>query len=438
MKRSIHRSTLVAQGLLAAVLGCLLWLSFQRPVGLRRPLPGGGVLELQAITIGRQHHFVDGNFWKRTGISSKLNEWLHRPGTGMGTPIFPDFSRCSTPTLEPVLWLKLHDLPPEPGAGSFRDNWAASVLDSDGCRLRPSSRAKDTYRPVEVIRFAMDTPHVEVDQGPVPLDVYPRRDGRATFAVLQRANPNPVLRFPLTGLPVVGIPGWQPKPLPQTVRCGDTDFTLATLKEVSAARSIVSSIRARFSEHRGTSPSDGWQVRGISVSDATGNRLDTTNGYQGSGEFVFARLCRREPAWKLLVEFVRPIWSDVPPDCVLAAHAVRIPGTGEFIPLTGQVSFGNTTVQLAGISGPGLVTFTSPFGMQSSNSPTPSVWFGIRGEDGFDISDREGTFEHPRIGGEAFPHLLSFSIGKHPDAGPVDVRLAIRRSRLAEYLVKPP
>lgn len=94
----------------------------------------------------------------------------------------------------------------------------------------------------------------------------------------------------------------KPQDLPITISNGELTFTLAALNHRHVGLHRREAAEFRVSNRAGSTGD--WRPDSIKVTDASGATAESSS-LLSNGEIRFAGLCRRSPAWRLDVEFVR-------------------------------------------------------------------------------------------------------------------------------------
>jgi hypothetical protein len=138
------------------------------------------------------------------------------------------------------------------------------------------------------------------------------------------------------------IPKWVPDPFPITLKHGDIEFTMTNLStgvgsgyEVEPAeQDEQAQVLAEFMIRENGKPSRNWQVKGVSVSDASGNEVRPNNfsspGVVGdSHRFAWFPGLWGGEAWRLEIEFSRRSGSTFPTNELLRIKDIAIPAAGQ-------------------------------------------------------------------------------------------------------------
>ena len=312
MKRPSRRLTYLTWGVTLPVLGALLILSFQEPRGPLRRLPDGTNLELRQVTFGRQHRYVEGHLWQRLWATTEpLLTGKDTSGLTM-----------QTPDAEPVLWLR-QSPPALPDALPVNLRANGVTLDEHGCML-PARDWFDLRQLLYIGTGGTNRPDPLLTD--VAISIYPRRSGRFRFAFLNQLEPRArvVAEYDVAVPPAGPFPEWHAPRPPVTVRSRGVEFTLWRLRE-RAGDFGIEEPQASFRYREQGRSTTNWRPEELVVSDATGNTL-TNFGDDDPQNVTFFGLCRREPAWKLRVRFVRPFPAQAPAAFVWKVPPVEVPG----------------------------------------------------------------------------------------------------------------
>lgn len=344
MKRTVRRLTYLTWVITVAVFGALLWLSFQEPRGQTRRLPDGATAELAAVTFGREHRYIAGHLWQR------LRE------QALPAASAPTDGQRSTPVEQPVLWLRWNEAQRAPNAPL---NWTqvGVTIDDHGCILL-NGQTPGVWSARSLITFAdsrSPAPGYQ-DVSPVTLDVYPRRSGHFQFGILnsetyQTYQSAPLAAYDVTVPPGGPFPEWRASKPPANARSGDLEVVLESLRHGLGG---LSSATFRYREHG--RPTTNWQPDSITVFDATGNSLTCGGEATPDGATRFSGLCRREPAWKLRVRFVRRRPAEAPARFLWRFPAVTAPARDHQLQLPVRAPSGPIALLEARVLGGGRIT----------------------------------------------------------------------------------
>lgn len=277
----------------------VVW-SLQRPTVQLIQLPEGGRLRFVGVTYGTEHTFVDGPRWQQmllplVGVD-RARSWQWQASS----------ASYQQPTL--VCWLSNEGLPEPLVVGSPGHHYPL--------RLQVSNEQGSTA-PVDFSQKSLVIHPGSLDVA--PLTHFPRRgkwlyldffhppkqpDGSYTHVTrIIVANPTPT-----------SSPQWNPQPLPQAVRAGETTFLLKQFQvgvELPEplkpwTNGTTSATQLQFATEEPSSSNRTWEPLSISFSNATGDLWEdyAWNVSDEPGAFWMpASLGREEAAWKLDVRF---------------------------------------------------------------------------------------------------------------------------------------
>jgi hypothetical protein len=363
-------SLLVPLGVVAAfaVLGASLWALVQALGPQTRLLKDGSRLRLADVSYGRQHVLLERSVWQRLF------------GAILPSRFPPSYS-WSLDTQEPELGFLLVQEVVPPG-GEWRGQIAA--VDEHGCRI---GRAGGKVGLVIASRT----------RAAGSLAAFPRREGGFRLRLYGSGASQPVAEFGIAN-PLPGPhPTWSGPALPASQRLGDLEVTLSSLTAGLTWEQLLQS-RPRLSDQelaafmaregryrrgwpsippphgapwtrvslrvlqRGR-PARDWAVEGVTVSDATGNRLHhrtsdavqcLSSGSDSRGNVWLAfqgALCLQEAAWKVQVHlpYTGPATADRA-DLRWTLRRVPVPMPATVTPFTATTRQG-ATLRVRGIYG---------------------------------------------------------------------------------------
>ncbi|MDB6067356.1 MAG: hypothetical protein JWR26_3564 [Pedosphaera sp.] len=305
------RLLVAALALILIAFTCLLLISGQKPQSLSRAvtLPDGTSVRILAVTFGTNH--VVG-----TTMARMFARWppvADILSTIPGLHNLGSVHSMTTPTPQFVVWLDQRTngaSAPTPGAV-----WFTAVLGDGSNFISGADTSLATGNSMSLIY-------------PIQFGAFPRRDRELTLNIFQQDS-KAVTRLcnslSFTSPFAKSYPQWQAESLPATKRAGDLEVTL---RNVETGHDFSPSYTPRRGGGNtvtfGTNRFDGrnttvvylklqpltnssviWQVAGVELSDATGNRTSNSsmNGAGGDGSFVFSpSLWPAESAWKLKLE----------------------------------------------------------------------------------------------------------------------------------------
>jgi hypothetical protein len=423
---------------LVAILAAMLWVLAQEPAPLQvRRLPDGIEIRLEAVTFGTEHQFVRGRRWQRLltpllpdglreRIGGKVHSWRSWPGERL---VFWTFRRTS-----PIV---VTGAPP----GVETRAHLPVVTDEHGCQFEAHTvHAWHNMDKHELIEAHTAT-------------AFPRRGERVGLRVGPPTAAGAIEHAEFRVLnPARGhYAAWKAEPLPITRRDGDLAFTLTALTTGSegpgptlrpAPRGKLAWSRATFQITEAGRPTDGWSVVGLTLSDATGNRVepDASSQYAHEGQAHYAMqggLCVEEPAWKLRAEFAR--MKDHEPGDLWVVRDVPITRRGSLGGTVSKFTRHGVTLQFLGITAKGAKA--PPGGAGWGNGVTvhvqaPSLLKEVRLGLVRAMDDRGRVV--PNMGsGSSGSGLYGFVLQAAPDARTLDLTLVLQRSRFAEFVAKP-
>ena len=413
-----RRLTYLTWGVTLLVLSALLCLSFQEPRGQLRRLPDGTTVELAAVTFGREHRYQGGNLWQRLWA-------LRYPRVYPPNPLETDED-------EAVLWFNWH------GPCEFQQ---AGTVDEHGCYLHPSA----SVYPMAPLSFGPRGRSIA--KGPptfafTELPAYPRRTGHFRLQLFD--NPlerRPTAEFDVRQRPVRPVQEWQGQRLPLTARDGGVEFVMDQLRH-EASPEMLGWASAVFRCREAGKLSHDWIPEQITVADVTGNSLTTSADANGSDRQQFRGLCRREPAWKVQVGFVRskPLRSTAA--FVWQAPPLTAPAKDHTGGPSSSIRHGEVTLGIKEISGGGTATgetfdaYQRPTVTLSISAPDSRYSVGVIAA--ADESGRPLEVE-PSAACSLGPGdcLYDFRLRFRPRTRQVRLTLGLFETHTAEFLVKP-
>ncbi len=263
----------------------------------------------------------------------------------------------------------------------------------------------------------------------------------------------PLMQFQIANPQPGPYPTWAAEPWPATKNVGDLAVTLTDLttglSESQPTRAALENepVVTRLAldlEAKGRTNCP-WQVKGVEVSDATGNRwlsylrdMKTKVHEQGVTRTMTlpGNLWPGESAWKMRVE-LSPT-PDVPPDELTTLSGIALPGEGSSLPLSQATNLGGFCVRLQKIERekprakakrPGTLPVTIYF--IAEGMPEDCRLSLVK------VSDEQGRKVGIKSGGELQRWQNSFELAVAPDAVRVDCTFGVRKSRFVEFMAKP-
>ena len=291
---------------------------------------------------------------------------------------------------------------------------------------------------------------------------YPRRARELTlrFFITEAASPQawkPVAEFVIDN-PVSGpFPSWNPEALPATRTASDLAVTLNTLEtgvpydgssdSLSSFWKVLPATRATLSIRQEEKSRCAWNVRKITVSDATGNRwtphglsVRATPDATPDLEVNFlGALWENEPAWNLRFELSRT--NDFAPEELLTVADIPVPQPDEVLTLNHSYEVNGVPVHLVGISAVGA-KLPQPFEWSQVKDHV-NLALKAKGRDQdkrftlVSVQDEHGravefTDKRARSGSD-----LVFGLRPPSDARQLSFTFAVHQSRHVEFVVKP-
>jgi len=224
---------------------------------------------------------------------------------------------------------------------------------------------------------------------------------------------------------------------------GATRFVLTRLEDGGAPRPLSTAI-AHFKYLEGGKEVDTWCPEQLTVLDATGNAITTSDFDNKDGRVMeFDALCRFESAWKLRVRFVRARRRGVPADYLWTVRNVPMPLDDVPIRVNAQKSFGEVSLDVGLLDN----NFKMPQGgfLSTSVEVRASAPVGVYQVSLNRVTDERGhDLLHPEdwrspLTVDGSGQSLGFDF--HPPTGSprrLNLTFAVHRTRTVEFLVKPP
>jgi hypothetical protein len=366
---------LIPLGVVAAlcILGASFWALLLAAGPQTRALRDGSRLLLADVTYGRQHVLVERTAWQRL----------------LGSVLPPRFQPSNSWSWSDSQQPELAFLVVQEGARSD-SAWSgeAVAIDEHGC---PFGRPGRTVLPAPII-----SPRFEAVG---TLEVFPRREDGFRLQLRGPPASPPDAVFGIDNPAPGPYPVWSSSPLPAKQQLGDLQVTLSGLTTGLTWEQLLQShprlparavagFLAKEARYWSGSPTDppahaapwtrvslrviqqgrpasDWSVEGVTISDATGNRLHhrTSDPYQclssgldsqGRCWIAFqSALCLRESAWKVAVHlpYTGPEAADRA-DLRWTVPHVPLPPPGTDTPHTAATRQG-VTLRLRGVYSPG-------------------------------------------------------------------------------------
>jgi hypothetical protein len=408
----------------------------------RFTLPDGATITLKAVAFGTNHHAPPRLL---TRCREQLPPgWLSRLGLAPATRF---------DSLQPRIcfWFSVRPAPADLDSGRLRLAGNLSLLDEHGIEQRN----------LAWLGCTADGPRESLEA--LSPDVFPRRQPRLHLRLRWPGAPADLRSTELPSAPVDFVvrnplrsdwAEWTPTRLPVTAQSGDAEFTLAGLevKVVPSTSSAPSSIArdtqatARFAVTSGGGRSSEWTVDSIQLQDATGNSVRLASPRTGREEVREAPdapqivdfhwpLWLDEPAYRMRVEFVRKPDAVFPPGEVLEVRGVPVPPANGLSLLHARTNLQGLEVNLMALVGeqatlPGREH--DVFGQTTLEVDVPPLPDDLRFDVVRVVDDRGQPARQVMASGNQ-----SFGFQIAPDARTVDIRVAVSRRRIVEYLVKP-
>jgi hypothetical protein len=398
-------------------------------------LPDGSILKLEAVSYGRQHHFVSGPWWRRL-----LVRLLPPSLRGLVSQATPVDRAIDSNTL--IFWIS-RDGPTRAPVSFSR----AVVFDERGRELDVSVPTDPHWESGEVRDWL--------------IPVFPRRAHRIGLRIFQRVGPGPsapVAEFVVANPAPGRYPTWRPEPVPITRRDGDLAVTLTQiitgLKENGPVRppwsrgeGIWTCATACLSQN--DRPTGEWQVIWMSLSDATGN-VNEPIGFDRSpvvGErhgIFLGSLWPDESAWKVRVECTRT--ARFAPSDLWTVRGLAVARNGAMTESNATAARHGVTLRLVGMFGGRTHPKGDQFFQQTdlthveveAVSPPDALRIGK----GFQLSLPRATDDRGRPVLRSQVWITSsgqYNFELEPAAGAKTVNLtfAVAKSRFIQFIARP-
>jgi hypothetical protein len=285
--------TFLALAALVTLLAAVGWALLQVPAPLKVVrLPDGSVLRLEAVTFAPRHQLVRGRYWQR-----------------LLAPVLPARMQPTTIT---------YRNPEAPRVVFWTSGLGARVLAQHQYRAvafeQGAGEVDSLARP-----FNAPLPSGEFVRG-WALSAYPRRRERLKLRIYEGVGRQPrgvVASFTVANPALGPFLRWQPAALPATETAGDLSVTLLDGRAGGPGPALLPE-RIRRQEwsqltlrHRCDSrPPGQWEAVGLTLSDATGNRvvppvLTRRHTDAETGLAWMRNLLPRGEVWKARVEYVQ-------------------------------------------------------------------------------------------------------------------------------------
>lgn len=404
----------------------LVWLAVSLP-GNRVTLPDGREFTVLAVTYGTQHQIIFGPGWLRPFTRLLPQSIRSRLGVTV--------TRFSTSTPALVVWGGWqHDAPTNQAAR------LASVADANGRETEPRYPDLSTYHRTTGLVMAWAFPNFPCQQSTLNFSIH---DFGTAFKPARRAT----LRVanPARGAPTE----LKPVPFPAEVRDGPWTMRLMRLASSSPEKRAPETTMdfertwgtAFFQILRDGQPDEAWTVEALIVRDAAGHAVEVKPVHrQRMGDEWFWLFS--EPLWpadaaiRVEAEFARV--KDFPAQDVFTTPFLAVPTNDAPERITTKWERHGVTlaaVQLQRVtSGPrGFGEFRATHQLHLTALP-PSRGVRLRLLEVRDDQDRPVPHspEYATPGGQQM-----FSLNVPTDVRELRARVAIGRSRFAEFVVKP-
>ena len=181
-------------------------------------------------------------------------------------------------------------------------------------------------------------------------------------------------------------------------------------------------------------------------------------------------LCPYEPVWKVEAKFYRMAKATFPEDQIWRISGVQVPENGHSIALKEVRNFGNMTVQLLALAGPGQFQFSN--GVEVSSAPwkagmserssgrvyggsriftdftreEPTLLLGFAGPPNWDEilvrqRDQSGRLRDAlpfQSGGNATKYIVAFKLPQQSNSANIDLEIILQQPILVQFTVQPP
>lgn len=420
---------------LAAATGFCAWLLITEPWIPKQRLRDGTVVALEAVSWGKQHHFV------RWTAVEKLLQALGRP---QPNPRSRAFARSmATRTLagssrEDSLALVFSQRPLGPRGGPTPP---PILRDSHGCGFRFHSGSGRDHRETGTRRWIW------------LFEAVPRREATLTAELHGDSDEVPEARFVLSNSAPGPYPTWTAPPSPVTARTGELEVTLLRLLHSSRWRGVFSGADLRVS--RAGKPVEDWIPAAVTVSDATGNRVRATAARRRieDADIEFPSLCRRESAWKLVVELAPAHPDSARPDVTWTVANVPVPGRGTVAEAPQRFESGGVRLRFLGLATGGRVTWRGGQ-ITRERQPVAQVRMATRARSLdlrlMEVTDERGrslpqpqppgarrAFTRPDVQYRPYEQDYRFALTLRPGVRRVNLRFGLYLPRIVELLARP-
>lgn len=390
-------------------------------------LPDGSTITLKGVTYGKKH-YAPGKPWER------LWAFLPKPlATRFGLNR-PAAQTTDMPTL--VFWFEWRGHAPGP------QNLECALTDEDGFESRIDGFNYSSFINQTASLLGRGSTAFPRRAKIVRVRLYSRDSNWRRIRAAEFVVRNPARDV---------YPVWTPEPIPAAKTEGDLQFTLTELsvprssgprfQPGTMAEELSATARFRIAD-KGKATTD-WEIIKITMTDATGNRVSSSSwsNENKTGEELFRynpTLWSDEAAWKLGVEFSRKPDAPFAADEVWTIPGVAVPGASSYTELNRTNTLQGCSVHFIGLAGefgrlPNGNNMSSGSGnLQVNVSPMPD---GMRLTLVSVVDDQARPVNRQGASWGGGKH--SFGLKWPSDAKTVDIKLALHKSRFAEYLVKP-
>jgi hypothetical protein len=416
----------MALAVVTLVIGTVLWWYAANSSPHRVTLPDGREFTIRAVTYGTEHRYV--------AAATGLRPFIHLLPFRMRNRLDASTITFTTATPSLVVWGSWQRT-----TGTNQASRLASVRDDTGRETEPKYPSGTTHHASMGMLMAWEFAN------------YPRRQRAVTFSILKngrRSAANRLATFHVPNPAPIVVKEWHATPFPAVARDGDLSISLTRLTSSGPDRPAMEEGRARswgtafFRIERNGEPDHDWTVETVELSDASGNEaLIKPVHRQRMGDEWFwlfdEPIWPSEPAVKARAEFSRK--ANFPANDVISVRHLGLPEDDE--PVLAVEKFERHGVDLATIQvqrarssllrGPD--TFRRTHELRLTALPlTNGVRLVL-----IDVRDSLSR-EMPRLFEYATPSGQQvFSLEVPTNATSIDVRVAISRSRFAEFVVAP-
>jgi hypothetical protein len=419
--------------LAAALIAGLAIGAWFLPQAFRMParrLPDGSVLTLEAVTYGKEHRLIEGEWWQK--LFAPVLPARLRPHPNRWTDLYV----ADHPNTL-VLWT--HQQKMTPASHWDQERWETRVVVSDehGCRSETGFLGHGA---------GLNWPPTEA-YGAWALPAFPRRGRTLGVQIEERPKAGawtPVARFTLANPDPGPHPQWTPQSLPVTRQVEDLSITLSGLETGVAPPGDAAGedwTRARFRIAERGRPTTHWQPTRITLSDAAGDQWTPraqSNRPEGPEQQLFFRsvLWPAETAWKLRVKLERS--AGFTPSDLWPVADVEVPPARRVNRLDRAMTRHGVTLRLLGVAGP-RAAIPQGYGWDADHpivharlSPDGAGDLGLIAVT--DESGRAVPVAHTGYGGAG---KYGFTLSPEPNARRLRLTFVVQKPREVEFLVSP-